>query len=363
MAYNRHVHGGNLYEASKVYGISSSQILDYSANINPLGIPDVLRDILISNIDNLVNYPDPECNDLRNHISKYLSLPNENIVIGNGASEIIFLLFNALKPGKVLIPAPTFAEYAKAAESSGARVEYLELKESEDFKLDIELLVENASRGINAVVLCNPNNPTSTLVTKDDMSELISRLHTQGIYIVIDEAFIELTAGGNSNSVSDLVHTYDNLFIVRAFTKIFAIPGLRLGYGLGDKKLVKSMWDMKMPWSVNSLACSTGKMLPEGGEYMEKTSKWLVHEKKWLFEELSKIGVIKVFEPQTNFILAKILDEELNAHRLRDTMAAQGILIRDASNFMFLNGRFFRVAVKDRKSNEIFVEKLRNVLI
>lgn len=355
-------HGGDIYKAAELYGFKQEEFLDYSANINPLGVPEVLREIIISNVDKLANYPDPDCNDLKAHISEYLKVSDDNVIVGNGASEVIFLLFDVLKPRNVLIPAPTFSEYSKAAERSGTEIRYFELKEQSYFKLNIDELILELDNGMDAVFLCNPNNPTSTLVHKNDLQRLVESAYEKGVTVIIDEAFIELTDGANSNSMAEFIKKYSNLFIVRAFTKVFAIPGLRLGYGIGNPHLINKMWERKMPWSVNTFACCAGKLLSEADEYIKETSLWISEERKWLFSELCKIQKFKVFEPETNFILIKILDDSLTSATLRDIMASNGILIRDAGNFQFLNQKFFRLAIKDRTSNIKVLEVLREVL-
>jgi len=355
-------HGGNIYKASKLYGIERGKFLDYSANINPLGLPYSLKELLKEELDNLVNYPDPECTELRQEISGYLGVGEDCVIIGNGASEVVFLLFDLLRLRRVLVPAPTFTEYAKAAQAYGTEVEYFELKEEENFRLDVSRLLSNMGAGIDAVFLCNPNNPTSTLVSKPDLLELLKHAAKRNIFVFIDEAFIEMTPDANQNSMVEFLSGYKNLFIVRAFTKIFAIPGLRLGYGLGDRELVKKMWERKLPWSVNSLACSMGKVLRTEKDYMEKTRAWIREEKQWFYNELRKLGKFKVFEPQTNFMLLKILVDGLNAPKLKHSMAVKGVLIRDAGNFKFLNDKFFRIAIKDRESNIRFLRVLNEVL-
>lgn len=358
----KHIHGGNIYKASEKYGINADDILDFSANINPLGLPEALKKTLVSSINSLVNYPDPECKQLVKNISQYLSVLEDNVIVGNGASEIIFLLFEVLRPGKVFMPAPTFAEYAKAAVKFGADISYFELKEQNDFKLDIDRFIKQIEDEVDCVFLCNPNNPTSTLVDTGDLLKLLKHCRTRNILMVIDEAFIELTVGGNSNSMTGFLKEYDNLFVIRAFTKVFAVPGLRLGYGLGSTDIVKKMWDHKLPWSVNSLACSIGNILSDDLCYLRKTGDWIAKEKEYFYGRLREFSCLKVFEPQTNFALIKILLDGLTSAKLGDMMAAKGILIRDASNFTFLDDKYFRVAIKDRKSNEKFLVILDEVL-
>jgi threonine-phosphate decarboxylase len=345
-----------------MYGIRKEDFLDYSANINPLGLPQNLREILISNLDNLVNYPDTECTELKQDISRYLKVDEDRIIVGNGASEVIFLLFEVLRPKKVLIPSPTFAEYSKAAVRCGADIEYFPLKEEDNFIPDREDLFSKLQAGVDALFLCNPNNPTSTLLTKSSLLEIIEYSSRRNVFVIIDEAFIELTAEANENSMAEVLSRFNNLFIIRAFTKLFAIPGLRLGYGLGGVETVKKMWEIKMPWSVNSLACSVGPVLEDKTGYMKKTREWIKEELEWFYDELVKIPGLKVFKPNTNFILLKILEEGLNVKILKDKMASKGILIRDASNFKFLNEKFFRIAIKDRERNTVFLRTLKEVM-
>jgi threonine-phosphate decarboxylase len=355
-------HGGNIYKASERYGIRKEDFIDYSANINPLGIPEELRELIISNIDLLSSYPDPECNDLRKDISSYLDIPSDRIIIGNGAAEIIFLLFDELKPKRVLIPAPTFCEYERAAIKSGAEVVFFRIKESRHFKLDINELIICMNEDIDTLILCNPNNPTSVLTESGDLLQLIKTASQKGINVIIDETFIELTAGGNINSVIGYLREFGNLFIIRAFTKLFAIPGLRLGYGLGNEVFIRNLWKRKVTWSVNCFAGISGLLLKNINGYLDRTSLWLSREINRFYNGLCDLEKFQVFKPNTNFILLKIIDKNTNSSKLKESMAFKGVLIRDASNFRFLDDRFIRVAIKDMDSNEKFIEVLKETL-
>ena len=355
-------HGGNIYKASEIYGFEKDAFLDYSANINPLGIPEALKKIIFADLDNISKYPDPYCTSLRSDISEYLKISEDNIIIGNGASEVIFLLFDVLKPKRVVIPAPSFSEYAKAVKSCGAEIKYFQIKEADGFRLNVDELLESIEEEDDCVILCNPNNPTSKLVPKPDLLRLLKESGQKGLNVIIDEAFIELTEAGSSNSMLEFIKEYPNLFIIRAFTKLFAIPGLRLGYGIGNYELVREMWEKKTPWSVNSLASSVGEFLKTSEDYLNRTSEWLIREKEWFYNELKKIIGLKVFKPETNFVLIKITDNHITSEFLREALARKGVLIRNAANFMFLDNKFFRVAVKDRERNMKFLKLLWEVM-
>jgi threonine-phosphate decarboxylase len=391
-------HGGNIYKVSKLLYKELHEILDFSANINPLGIPQKLKEIMISNIQNMVYYPDPEYYKLRRQLSDYLGVPLENIIPGNGSSEIIYLLLKTLKPKDILIAVPSFSEYEKAAMDSGISIRYFRLKEEEDFNLDTKRLMDEISEGVDCVMLCNPNNPTSKLIPKKDIANIIEYANHHKTTVVIDEAFIELTDGGGSNSATEYVKKYENLFIIRAATKIFAVPGLRLGYGISNQSLVANMKSKQQPWSLNTLAACAGDFLAYADDYLKKTSEWLTDEKAWLYKKLKGAKCIKniqctkdtkcieitkyientkcienivhtndiynltAFEPDTNFILVKLPYTSPDSDTLKEKLAKKGVLIRDASNFKYLDNRFFRVAVKDRKSNERLINVLREEL-
>ncbi|NSW91480.1 MAG: threonine-phosphate decarboxylase [Firmicutes bacterium] len=351
-------HGGNIHKASKILNMKINDIIDFSANINPLGIPPALKETLISSIDTLVYYPDPEYHRLRSQLSDYTGVPSGRIIPGNGSLEIIFLLLKVLKPKNILIPAPSFSEYEKAAADFGINIRFFKLKEEESFRLNINRLRKEISVGVECILICNPNNPTSTLVSFEEMKLIIDLASRYKTTIIIDEAFIELTVGGACNSMANLVGKYDNLFIIRAFTKVFAVPGLRLGYGIGNEELVATMRSKQQPWSVNILAACAGNYLVDAEEYLQRTEAWLIEEKEWLYESMKAIPGLKPFKPDTNFILVKLCGTK-NATELEESMAQRGILIRNASNFRFLDEHFFRVAVRDRASNRSLVEALK----
>jgi threonine-phosphate decarboxylase len=355
-------HGGNIYEASRLYGKKAKKILDFSANINPLGPPPELKKILKSVVKDVAGYPDPDCSELKQAIAQYMSVDPCNVITGNGASEIIYLLLEVTRPGNILIPVPSFSEYANAARRYGIEINFHVLKEYENFRFFVnEDFLKKAEQSA-AVFLCNPNNPTSTLIKPQDISKILEYTAAKGITVIIDETFIELTENGESNSSVKLIGQYENLFIIRAFTKILSIPGIRLGYGIGNKKLVRKMWEKKLPWSVNSFAQAVGNMLGNIEEYVKKTQQWLETEKEWLYDRLCSIDGIKPYRPDTNFILSRIVKENMDGSALKEKMINKGILIRDASNFESLDSSFFRTAVKDRESNKKLVSALKRSL-
>jgi len=378
-------HGGNIYKIFREKNIK--EILDYSSNINPYGIPESLKKRITENLEILERYPDPDYVELRQKLSNLNKVNLSDIILGNGATEIIFLFMKVINPKKILIVSPTFGEYERAVKAVGTsrnsidlscsddnknienkeiEIEYFELKESDDFKLNIGNLKNQLEKKYDLLIICNPNNPTGKFLKLAQTEEILKECNKYDTKLFIDEAFIEFLADGMKESIINTEENKKNLFVTRAFTKFFAIPGLRLGYGMYfDKELEKKISEKKEPWSVNNIAELAGLTVLDDTEYIEKTLKWITKEKIYMYEKLNEISGIKVYETEVNFITGKIdeklFSEGLNVKVLREKMLEQGILIRDASNFKFLDERFFRLAIKDRTSNDRVIEAMKEI--
>ena len=382
-------HGGNIYKIFREKNIE--EILDYSSNINPYGIPDSLKKRITENLEILERYPDPDYIELRQKLAHLNKVDVSNIILGNGATEIIFLFMKVINPKKILIVSPTFGEYERAVKATERvegssilgdsnkkkddeksfgkqkiEIEYFELKESDYFKLNIHNLKNELEKKYDLLIICNPNNPTGKFLKLDETEEILRECNKYNTKLFIDEAFIDFLKDGMKESIIDTKEDKQNLFVTRAFTKFFAIPGLRLGYGIYfDKNLEKEISEKKEPWSVNNIAEIAGLTVLDDTKYIEETLIWIAEEKTYVYEKLNEINGIKVYETEVNFITGKIdeklFSEGLNVKILREKMLEQGILIRDASNFKFLDERFFRLAIKDRKNNDRVIETLKKI--
>ena len=382
-------HGGNIYKVFREKNIK--EILDYSSNINPYGIPDSLKKRITENLEILERYPDPDYIELRQKLAHLNKVDVPNIILGNGATEIIFLFMKVINPKKILIAAPTFGEYERAVKATERvedssilgnsnkkkydeksfgkqkiEIEYFELKESDDFKLNIGNLKNELAKKYDLLIICNPNNPTGKFLKLSETEQILKECNKYNTKLFIDEAFIDFLEDGMKESIINTKENKQNLFVTRAFTKFFAIPGLRLGYGIYfDKNLEKGISEKKEPWSVNNIAEIAGLTVLDDTEYIEKTLKWIKEEKIYMYEKLNEINGIKPYKTEVNFITVKIdeklFSEGLNVKILREKMLEQGILIRDASNFNFLDERFFRLAIKDRKNNDRVIETLKKI--
>jgi len=354
----KHLHGGNLERVMEKYGISFEKIIDFSANINPLDFSSKAREAIIKNLGRLSHYPDPECKEAKKEISGYFKIAYENIILGNGSTELIYLIVQALKPKKVLIPIPTFCEYERALNNNNVSINYYKLKEKQEFLLSMDEIIPQLA-GIDLVFLCNPNNPTGTFLPKKEMLTLIKEIQKRKIFLVLDEAFIDLY---EEESLIKEVKNYDHLIILRSLTKFYGLPGLRIGFGVGSSKIIKEIEIQKISWSVNYLAQIAVREVLRDEKFINKSKSFLLEEKEFFYQELSNIEGWKVYKPSANFIFIKLLGN-ISSEELMDQLAKKGILIRDCSNFRGLEkGKFIRVAVRTRKENIKLLKELKLIL-
>jgi len=337
------MHGGNIIAHSKKYKIEIDKIIDFSANINPLGFPYHIKELIIKNIEFIKNYPDLEAIDLKKAISKYIGVESKNIIVANGSCELIYLLSRLLPTHIVQIPSPTFTEYERAFKN---RVRILD-----NFSLSMDKVINNLE-GIQAVFLCNPNNPTGRVWQKEDIIRLAKQ-----VMVIVDEAFMDFAE--NKESVAKEAATSDNLFVIRSLTKFFAIPGLRIGYGIGTERIIEAIKTLQPPWSINSIAQIVATHIVKDKNFINKTIKLIKKERDFLFNSLTQISHLHPYPSFANFILVKL--DGISSTTLTNTLGKKGILIRDCKDFSFLEDSFIRVAVKTRVENSILIKELKNI--
>lgn len=316
---------------------------------------------ITENINSIVNYPDPDCLAIRQILSGELDVPLDNIICGNGAVELIFLLVGLMKPRQVLIPVPTFSEYEMAVNSCGSKINYLALKKENDFKIEIDLLI-NSMPGMDMVFICNPNNPTGQIIEKSAIQQVLDCARVHNTFVVIDESFMDFVSEREKYSILNPGHDFANLFVLYSLTKFYAIPGLRLGAGIGSKEIIAKINASKDPWNVNCLAQLAGAVSLQDREYQSKTVALVNQEKAFLFQEISKIKGFKPLPPAVNFIFIDISGSGFNSIELQNILGQQGILIRDCSSYQNLDHNYIRIAVKDRGSNRRLIEALTDLM-
>jgi len=349
-------HGGNIYEAAKRYGLKEDEILDFSSNINPLGISKKALKGLRDNLKNIVRYPDSNSLRLREAIGRYHSINPENILVNNGATALIHHIPRVLRPKRVLIPVPTFSEYASACKASGAKIKYIRLEEADGFRIN-ETEIIKCLDNVQLMFLCNPNNPTGQLLPRKGVLKIAEEAEKKGITVVLDEVFIDYAE--RESLIKEAVRK-KNLIVLRAFTKFFAMPGLRLGYLSANSALIKRLKEVMGSWPVNNLAQIAGEITLKDRNYIQKSIRYIEKERGHLIKGISEIDGLMPFPSSTNFILIKIKKDRLNVPMLYDILAKRGILIRDCTNFG-VGDKFFRIAVRKKEENKRLIGEMRKI--
>lgn len=338
-------HGGDLY--------TRPVRLDFSTNTNPLGVPESARRAVAESAQLLNRYPDPYCRELTAALSEAEGVPPEYILCGCGAAELIFSFCAAVRPKKVLELAPTFSEYSAAAGAVGCAVERYALRQERDFRLDEGFLWALEDSCCDVLFLCSPNNPTGQLVEPILLEEIARVCHGRGIRLFLDECFLDLSSG---QSMKGMLEEYPELFILKAFTKNYAMAGLRLGYCLSaDRVLLGAMSRCVQPWNVSLPAQLAGvAALGEAG-FLERSRELIGAQRKWLGGRLRELGLY-VCPSRANYLL--LHHKTPMARRLLD----EGILVRDCSNYHGLGEGWFRVAVRREEENRALVSAICGIL-
>ena len=352
----RFAHGGNIYDAAPGGG----EWLDFSANINPLGLSQKVWQAIENGIGKIVHYPDPSARALKQAIAEHYDVPRANIVLGNGGAELFYVFFHAVRPKRVLLPVPSFSEYERAALSAGAEVVYLPLREENDFRVDEREILSQLQAG-DCLILGNPNNPTGQLVKADMLERVIGEANRKNVRVLVDESFVDFRTDVGDYTVRALVGAYDNLIVVQSLTKFFAIPGLRLGFAVTTPSLAEKLEAAKDPWNTNLLAQAAGVAALGDRDYQKKTLEWLEPEREYMYRSLSGFEGIKVYRPTVNFIFLRLLSEWGTSSVFCERMKEKRILIRNCSNYPGLDDTYVRLAVKTREENEVLLDAFRQI--
>lgn len=349
-------HGGNAKEISRKNNIDYEKIIDFSANINPLGISEKVKKSIIDNINVIEKYPDINYFELKNEISRFEKIRSEDIFLGNGAAEVLFNIIRAVNPKKTLIMAPTFSEYEEAVESIGKEVELYYLKEENEFKIQNDIM-ERLDKNIELIIICNPNNPTGVLTKSDFIIELVKRAKKNNTKVLVDESFLDFIK--EEYSVVKYTDIYDNLIIMKSLTKFFALPGLRIGYGICSNAQLNKKIELNTPaWNINSMAEEAAKCALEDKIYIDETIIYIDNEREYLYSELLKFNSIKVFKPCANFIFFKLKDKiDLFSEFLQ-----YNILIRSCNNYNGIDDAYYRIAIRTHEDNVKLIKELHKIL-
>ena len=341
----KHVHGGNIY--------TYKNCLDFSANCNPVGTPETVKQAVRDSLDCIKNYPQVGYAPLRLAIAEYEGVSPETVICGNGAAELVFSLCHAIKPKKALIPIPTFAEYEQALVSCGCEVEHVLLREEEGFQLQ-DSFINWLHRDLDVLFLCNPNNPTGISINRDFLFRVLRVCRELDILLVVDECFLDFIEEPERFTLKAQLSRYHNLFLLKAFTKRYAMPGIRLGYGITEnRELLEAMTQVTQPWNISVMAQAAGIVALKESAYVEKGRQMVFSEAKYLKEELASLGM-QVYPSEANYIFFR------GPENLFEICAQQNVLIRDCSNYSGLRKGFYRVAVRTHEENKQLIRAIKD---
>lgn len=350
-----YMHGGDIYNSKNLP--RGRKIVDYSANINPLGMPERVKKAAKQSLKACEHYPDPFCRELVDRLAVLHKVPSKYLLCGNGAADLLFRLALAVRPRRTLLMAPTFSDYEKAVVAAGSKVDYYPLQEKLNFALDKGIL-QAITKRIEMVILCTPNNPTGQTISPELLQEIVAKCQTMGIRLLVDECFLDFVAGGERDSLVQKLTDNSQLVILKAFTKIFAMPGLRLGYCLSaDESLLEKTRQCGQDWSVSVPAQVAGIAALQETDYVARTQALVATERSYLLTQLQRIG-FKVYPGQANYLLIKTQHEMDWVTLLRQ----RGFLIRDCSNYHNLGPGYFRIAVKDRRNNRELIKTIKDIV-
>jgi len=341
------IHGGDVYCNNY-----NGEIIDFSSNINPLGPPERLKEEMEEAYFELTAYPDIHYRELKSNIAAYLSCSSSEIVLGSGALEIISNVCLLFK--RTVVFTPCFSEYIKRPAVLGREVKKFLL--DKNFKINIKYLEKDLKQG-DLLILGNPNNPTGLRIPECELKKIYDIVKRKNAFLLLDEAFFEFCPE-DYDSI-DLFKGMDNVCIIRAATKFFALPGIRLGYGAASSSFAERYEEVESPWSINSYANAAGRCIFSDNDYITKTKQYINKEREYLLNSLSNIEWIKAYKSHANFILLKLLKN--NENTLFDEFIKYGIMIRKASNFEGLDNSYIRIAVKDRESNNKLIKLFKEL--
>ena len=371
------IHGGNIFQFAHEQRIEPYEVIDFSANINPLGPSQRGLSALEAQLRYISHYPDATNDDVLNTIADTYGMNKNQIVVGNGAAELLYAICRLPGYTGAFVPAPGFSEYKEALEASQIPVRdiYYRPRVDDNGKPYFEvpyLALETFSAELKGqdgriiVFLGNPNNPDGTLLDKNHIRTLASMLKDSNSLLVIDESFIDFvgndTLQDNEYSMRSLVNEFDNIIVVHSFTKFYAIPGLRIGAAFSNPHIINQLNTFIPTWSINTLAQAYTQSALNDVEYVKWTKQVLHEEQHYMYNALDAIAGITVYPPSANFILFHIEQEGVTADSINEALKKHNMIVRNCDSYMGLNSQWVRVAIKDHDNNVRLVDTLTDIL-
>lgn len=350
-------HGSDVEKIAKAYQLDADRLINFGVNANPLGLSEITKEAIRQNIDLITRYPDPNYTSLKKSIANYLGIDAIRVMPSNGTSELIHRIIQSFAPKNALLYVPTYSEYAIEVNKQGGAILELPLDKENNFQFPGKLYRELISQA-DFVLICNPNNPTATLLSVSELLPLLEMAAARGIPFVIDETYIEFTENTEHYSAITFLEHFPNLIILRGYSKFFAAPGLRLGYGLfGNPEWIRSLTD-SYPWAIHSLAAFAGEVILSDQDYLEATQKYIASERKRILRFLNNLPELTVYPTGINFFLV-----ELHHHSSQDLflfLLKQNLMIR--SFYGEIGDGFFRFCILKEEQNTLLLNAIAEFL-
>lgn len=371
------IHGGNIFQFAHEQRIEPYEVVDFSANINPLGPSQRGLDALNAQLRYISHYPDATNDDVLNAIADTYGMDKHQIIVGNGAAELLYAICRLPGYTGAFVPAPGFSEYKEALEASKIPVRDIFYRPREDdngkpyFEVPYLALETFAAElkgqdGRIIIFLGNPNNPDGTLLDKDHIRTVASMLKDANSLLVIDESFIDFVGNDplqdNEHSIRSLVNEFDNIIVVHSFTKFYAVPGLRIGAAFTNETLITQLQQYIPSWSVNTLAQAYTKAALNDVDYIKRTKQELNEERAFMYNALDAIEGITVYPPSANFMLFQVNQEGITANYINEELKKYNMIVRNCDSYVGLTNHWVRIAIKDHDTNIKLVDKLTDIL-
>ena len=371
------IHGGNIFQFAHEQRIEPYEVVDFSANINPLGPSQRGLDALNAQLRYISHYPDATNDDVLNAIADTYGMDKHQIIVGNGAAELLYAICRLPGYTGAFVPAPGFSEYKEALEASKIPVRDIFYRPREDdngkpyFEVPYLALETFAAElkgqdGRIIVFLGNPNNPDGTLLDKDHIRTVASMLKDANSLLVIDESFIDFVGNDplqdNEHSIRSLVNEFDNIIVVHSFTKFYAVPGLRIGAAFTNETLITQLQQYIPSWSVNTLAQAYTKAALNDVDYIKRTKQELNEERAFMYNALDAIEGITVYPPSANFMLFQVNQEGITANYINEELKKYNMIVRNCDSYVGLTNHWVRIAIKNHDTNIKLVDKLTDIL-
>lgn len=351
------VHGG---QAWRLEGID-----DYSHNLNPFGPPDFIPEIAAGAAKHSDHYPDDSSIGFRTAVASQFNVSPDNVIAGSGSSDIIRMFPNTfLSPGdKVVMFRPSFAEYTQQCRIVGAQIDYIPLRPENDYRIDVGELENHLTGDVRALYICNPNNPTGRVEERDRILKIIDMCQHKGIFVFLDETLLELVDGYGDISCASFVDQYDNLIVAGSLTKSFAIPGIRIGFGITSKPIADEMNKVRMTWNIGIVEQTVGEeLISKHMDYVHDASKVLKEESRYMYSELRRMGFPVSAPADSFFYFCDLTSIGFDSKSFTDAMLAQGIMVRDCNSFGPEYSGCVRFCVKDREHDDRFIAAVKKVM-